>query len=60
MLDGRGELEVGGEEVAGPGQHQLVRLADSHVSHAYKYRIKNCWLNKKLNRTEYQRAALLI
>jgi hypothetical protein len=36
MFDWRGELEVGWEEVPGPGQHQLVRLPDSHVSNTYR------------------------
>ncbi len=35
MFDWRGELEVGREEVPGPGQHQFVRLPDSHVSNTY-------------------------
>ena len=33
MLNGSDELEILREEEVGPGQHQLVALADGHVGH---------------------------
>jgi len=37
ILNGGGELEVSGEEVLGPGKHELVALSDRHISHACNF-----------------------